>query len=252
MKKVLIWSVAISVLIGFVACGGGGGGGGGDKTVKLFGTVNPGGNSVLVMLSPEDGSFMSTIGSVGHKVNGLEYDAVSNKLYGTTDNWDLIDIDMTTGVASTIGPGAGTQVTRPTVNSEGLMVVWSPWDSGDDIFYVVDTATGDFMEGEGVGFTPDEHGLAFDNEDNLYLISFGGDIYVIGPFITVDYKGTIGTRAHHGDFHPETGYYWGIDETNSSAVNDTRQLLVVDVNTPSIISTLTTVDNLHSVTFYYE
>ncbi len=250
MKKVLIWSVVVIALFAFGACGGGGGGDG--KTAKQFGASHGSAGvdgSDLVLLSPDDGSFINTIGSIGFWVTGLEYDTVSNKLYGTTDNWELIEIDMATGVASTIGPGAGTQITRPTVDSTGQMVVWSPWDSGDDGLAIVDTATGDVTVTLWVDFSPDEHGLAFDNEDNLYLINWNGDIYTIGHFGLVTYVGTIGTMAHHGDFHPVTGLYWGIDRKHNASG---PHLLAVDVNTPAVLDSLATVEKLHAITFYYD
>lgn len=243
------------VLFAFAACGGGGGG----KTVKLLGATHGGvvpTGSDLVLLSPDDGSFISTIGSVGFGVTGLEYDAVSNKLYGTTSSQDpsfpdgLIVIDMATGTATTIGTGAGMKISRPTVNSAGEMFAYSQWD-GEDGLITVATATGVATTVGTGGFQPDEHGLAFDNGDILYLVDGNGDIHTIDTASgAATFISSINTRAHHGDFHPETGHYWGIDTTYDWG--GSFNLLVVDVNTPAILDSLSTVEHLHAITFYYD
>ncbi len=55
--------------------------------LALYGTtVGTGvlGVSDLVLLDPDTGASIRTIGSVGYYVNGLTYDTTNNKLYGTT------------------------------------------------------------------------------------------------------------------------------------------------------------------------
>lgn len=243
-----------------MACGGGGEGG---KTTKLFGVTvgkaTPANGGSLVLLSPDDGSLISSVGPVGYFINGLEYDHVSNKLYGTTSNKDpvfpdgLIQIDMQTAAATTIG-ASGMMVSNPTVNSTGEMLGFSQ-NSGEDTLITFDIITGVAATIGNPGLRLWENGLAFDSEDTLYLVHGNGEIYTIDAADgSATFMSSIGTRAHHGDFHPETGYYWGIDETyNSIGYSDApRDLLVVDFNTPAIISTLSTVNDLHAVTFYYD
>ena len=262
MKKLMICSIAAVALFTVVVCGGGGGGD--DRTVKLYGATNGerAGLSVLVLLSPEDGTFINTVGPVGYKVTGLEYDAVSGKLFGSTSSNDqvlangLIEIDMSTGVATTIGP-SGMGISRLTVNSTGEMYAWSPRFSEDGLISV-DTTTGVASTvGSPSGIRTLEHGLAFDNEDTLYMINGEPSSNTIGAIYTLDtangaatYFTLIGSRAHHGDFHPVTGMYWGIDEKADDSNN--MSLLIIDVNTAAILDSIPTVDGLHAVTFFYE
>jgi len=272
MYKGIIWSAAVIALFTFGACGGGGGG----ETTKLFGTTlgnSTLGNSVLLLLSPEDGSFISTIGSTGHYINGLAYDAVSDKLYATTSfrdpifSYGLIELDMETATATTIGY-AGIDIQTPTVNSSGEIYAWSEnqeQGGGDDLISV-DPTTGVATTLGDSGLSTGGHGLAFDMNDDLYFVNFMVEIYTIdaasgaATFFTdptpLDIHvggGDNNDLAHHGDFHPETNYYWGIGGAYpwEWATVPTRKFLVIDMNTPAVIdSTLQTVDHLHAITFY--
>lgn len=231
------------------------------RTVKLFGTTvgnRTMGDSILVQLSPEDGSFLQTIGPVGYYVNGLEYDPVHHKLYGTTSSNDpdfpdgLIEIDMATGAGTPIGAGAGMYINNPTVNSAGEMFAWT--EVSDDLV-AVDTATGVATVVGDSGIDSYEHGLAFDNGDNLIFVNWDGEIYTIDPVSgEATSTASIGQRAHHGDVHPTTGLYWGIDETWAYAPGPggQRNLLVVDVTAGTITTTFPSLDDLHAITFFYD
>ncbi len=231
------------------------------RTVRLYGTtVGNGvlGESILVQLSPDDGSFLQTIGPVGYYVNGLEYDPVHHKLYGTTSSNDpvfpdgLIEIDRTTGAGTPIGAGAGMLINNPTVDSAGEMYAWT--ENSDDLV-TVDTATGVATVVGVSGIGTFEHGLAFGANDNLILVNGDGAIYTIDPVSGAGtYVTDIGQRAHHGDVHPKTGLYWGIDETwyTVPGPGGQRNLLVVDVAAGAITATLPSLDDLHAITFFYE
>jgi hypothetical protein len=54
---------------------------------------------------------------------------------------------------------------------------------------------------------------------------------------------------HHGDFQPETGLYWRLESKANDGLS--INLLVVDIETPSIENTIYTINNLHAITFYY-
>jgi len=242
----------------FVACGGGGS----SKVVKLFGTTvghDDVGFSYLVQLSPDTGAFMGTIGSMGHYINGLEYDPVSDTLFGTTSTMDpnfpngLIEIDMMTAATTTIG-SAGMKINNPTVNSSGDMYGWS--EDGDQPI-TIDPSTGVATTlGSNAGDVESwRHGLAFDNADTLYIVNGDeGDIWTIDTGDgSATFDTTIGAIAHHGDFHPTSGMYWGVDQyydRYGGPSSPARNLLVVDINTPAIMDSLATVDNLHAITFY--
>ena len=257
MKKVLIWSIAIVALFAFAACGGGGGSSDSDS-IKLYGTIHGevnSNNSTLVMLSPDDGSFMSTIGETGYYINGLECDSTSGKLYATTSQNDgsftngLIEIDMMTAAVTTIGP-MGHRGNSLTSNSSGDLYAYSK-NGG---FLNVDPMTGTASTFGPFAGAESDRGLAFDSSDILYLVSEStGDVQTISTTdASSSFIGTVGTRAHHGDFHPETDLYWGINETwiTSSYSSGPRNLVIVDVSTPAVVgSLLPTVDDLHVITF---
>jgi len=255
MRKVLIWFVAVVTLVAFAACGGGGGGSDSDS-VKLYGVTHSevnSGSSTLVMLSPDDGSFMSTVGETGYAINGLECDSTSGKLFATTSKNDgiffngLIEIDMMTAAATTIGL-LGSEGNSLTSNSSGDFYAYSKYDD----LLAVNPITGVASTvGSMNGFM--ERGLAFDSSDTLYIVSENsGDVTTIDTAdASTSYIGSVGTMAHHGDFHPETDLYWGVDNTYSFySGSGPRNLVIIDVSTPAVVgSPLPTVDDLHVITF---
>lgn len=239
--------LAVLATCSLIACGGD------DSTPsrKLYGTTH--GASQLLELDPTTGALVRTIGPVGYRVNGLEWDGTARKLYATTSDGDLtfpnglIEIDLATGAGTPIGTGAGMYVNNPTVNSAGQLYAWS--EDSDDLV-TLDKTTGVATVVGDSGVSTYEHGLAFDRSGDLYFVNGDGEVYTIDTTTGLATSvGNIGQRAHHGDFHPGTGRYWGIDETNDSAATPARNLLVVDPDTGDIVDTLPTADNLMAITF---
>ncbi len=228
-----------------------------DINAVIYGVTvgtNALGSSILVSLD-KDGDLVEEIGPVGYYVNGLEYDKENDTLYGTTGNTDpsfkngLIEINTNTGEGTPIGTGAGRLVNNPTVNSEGEMFAWT--ENGDDLVRV-NAAAGTVTVVGNSGLGTAEHGLDFDNDDNLIFVNYNGNIYRMNTATGAPtYLTSIGVMAHHGDFDPETGLYYGIDETWSTMgyTSGPRNLLVVDVENGTIVDTLETIDDLHAVTF---
>lgn len=234
----------------------------------LYATVGHGGvggGSTLIELDPSTGALARTIGSVGYLVNGLAYDSTSGKLYGGTSCNDpayngLIEIDTTSGAGTAMGTFGwgidpyGCAVTNIAVDSTGRMFGWSEWS--DDLVSI-DKATGiGTIVGE-ANLRTSEYGLAFDNAGNLYL--FNGDdepkpVYEVDPLTggtthvgdVTGFPAEYGQDVHHGDFDPETNLYYGISDWGS---HNPRAILVVDMSTLSITSSLPTVDNLHTLAF---
>jgi len=224
------------------------------------------GTSDLVLLDPDTGAFIETVGPVGYYVNGLTYDDTNDKLYATTSANDLvfpnglIEINTSTGAGTPIGTGLGMVVTTPTVNSSGAMFGWRPpvIPEGSAALVSINKADGTAtLIGEATLSTA-EHGLAFDNFDVLMLVTPFEATNTIAYSINTDTGASTFTaffadipRAHHGDFHPDTNYYWGIDETDFSAEGAAaRNLLVLDIATPAVIGTpLPTADYLHAIAF---
>lgn len=241
-------ALAAASLVGLAACGGGGGGG-----PTLYGTTfGAAGN--LVQLDPTTGALIKTIGPIGYQVNGLEWDHTTGKLYATTSNGDanfpsgLLELNVSTGAGTPIGTGFGRTVMNPTVNSAGAMYAWT--EVGDDLV-TVDKVAGTVSVVGDAALSTLEHGVAFDNQDRLFIVNgSSGNIFRIDPATgAVTAAGSLTMRAHHGDFHPETGRYWGIDETSDSATSAARNIRVVDIDAATVSATLPTVDELFTLTF---
>jgi len=232
----------------------------------LLGTKGYGGAlSTLVEIDPATGATLRTIGPVGYAVNGLEYDATTGKLYGSTSLNDptfngLIEIDMDTGAGIPIGingwglegPYDGKAVTNITVDSTGQMFGWmesrhvNGVNIADDLVSI-DKITGIATRvGESDVYSTAANGLDFDGSGTLYMVNFGGDIYTVNPFTgTATNIGSIATTAHHGDFDLSSDLYYGI-----SAEWGVRSLVVADLSAGSGFSTLTDLDgNMHTLTF---
>jgi hypothetical protein len=210
------------------------------------------GASKLVELNPDTGAFVREIGVVGYRVNGLEYDSTTGRLFGTTSTGDgnfpdgLIEINMATGAGTPIGTGAGMLVNNPTVNAAGQMYAWTE-DSDDLVTLDKTTGLATVVGDSGIGTA--EHGLRFDATGTLWFVNYTGYIYTINPATGAStYRWDIGQMAHHGDFHPVTGAYWGLDTTASYGTT-ARNVLVVDVATGAITATLPTYDNLLAIAF---
>jgi hypothetical protein len=223
-------------------------------TDLLFGTVGvgAGASSTLVTLDPTTGALVSTIGEVGYLVNGLDYDPVSGKLYATTSLSDpalpggLITIDPETGAGTPVGPPNAYQVLNPRADWTGKLFGWT--EDGDDLV-TFDPATGaaTWVGESGSGSWTWTHGMSFDVAGTLYFVNGNGGIYTIDTvtgFATFEDAG-LGMPAHHGDFNPATGLWWGITSTGTGA----KSLAVANLQTGSLTGTLATVDDLHTLAF---
>lgn len=223
----------------------------------LFGATHFSAHSTswLYEISTTDGS-ATFIGDTGYALSGIAYDPVTRKLYGTTRGGDsgssqLIEISTATGAGTPVGPGTGTMLNVPAFNSSGALFAWT--ENSDSLVRMNPTTgaiTTTFPHNIGTAQT----GLAFDNSDVLYLVNSGGVVYTIN---TTTGAGTlVGTipglpysMAHHGDFHPVTGKYWGIDATNS--YTSSKNLLVIDIGTLTLENTISTLNDLHMLAFGY-
>ncbi|MDP2106481.1 MAG: Ig-like domain-containing protein, partial [Desulfobulbaceae bacterium] len=217
----------------------------------LFATIrasNSSDPSTLVELNPATGSIIRTIGAIGYAVNGLEYNPTRGILYGTVSSNDpsaansLIAIDMATGAGSIIGnPGVDTLVNL-TCDSSGRLFAWSQDNSA---LFELDPDTGNGTLLNSTDIWPNTHGLAADANNNLYLVNGGGDVYLIDSQDgSSNYLFNIGQTAHHGDFDPDSGYYFGISDTSSSA-----SLVVVDMASQSVIASHNTGIAIHTLSF---
>lgn len=121
-------------------------------------------------------------------------------------------------------------------------------EPSDDDLVSVNTATGAGTvlgeSGLGTGIL----GLSFNAAGILYPVNYSGDVYTIdtatGAATSV---GNLNQTAHHGDFDPVSGLYYRIDVTGSGP----RNLVLANMSTLTF-TTLTTIDNLHPLTFVDE
>jgi len=222
----------------------------GDKYYK---PATPIGSS-LYWINTITGS-ATLIGDIGYEVEGIAYDAITNKLYGITSSLlrhvvgsQLIEIDMATGAGSLIGsitPGED-YFSNPTFNALGTLYAVN--NSSNRLCTInLTTAEADcFGNAEAAYKIEDDlgplnlkdRGLAFDNIDVLHLIvpglvkdlvkaeykddasSGGASVYTYdADHLKFDYQRTIHglpyNMAPNGDFDHLTGLYWGLDSLDA-------------------------------------
>jgi hypothetical protein len=232
-----------------------------NALATLYGTVlvnlydDPVG-STLVEIDPADGTLVRTIGDVGYAVNGLTYDNTSGTLYATTSNHDpnfpdgLLTINVTTGVGTPVGGGAGILVNVPSVNSSGQMFGWH--EDMDDAAVLWNKTAGTVTVLGDSGLSTMTESLAFDNNDILYLLNGDLNLYTINAStgaatLVGPVTGGSGSALHHGDFNPANNRLYTIN--NAGFSGNPRSIDVVDISTRTVVATLPTVDNLHTLAF---
>lgn len=227
----------------------------------LYGTTSNGdsGTSTLVLISPQDGSLLDTIGSgVGYLVNGMAWDYSNQKLYASTSTNDstftgLIVIDRETGTGASVGTsdwgqGAGFSVSNITIDSKGNMVGWA--DNTNQLVEI-DKATGEITQFTDTSVTAVDFGLSYDNLNLLYMVNNGdsGDLYVfVDSLQDFDPGPSVGYESRQGDFYPANNFYYGIDHTGT----DTRNLVSIYMDSDdgnNYRNSFETVDQLQTLAF---
>jgi hypothetical protein len=230
-------------------------------------TKNGIGTSSLYLINPINGSAM-LIGDIGYNVSGIAYDAITNKLYGIASPYvkasvksdavvvaeikygsQLIEINMATGEGTLIGDITGTSeslkgpsssFSHPTFNSTGTLYAQA--------LCTIDLTTAEPSTFSHT-FTSYPSGLAFNNFDVLYLFydyHGGPDLYIIDASTGDEtFVRDFSDTTYNGDINPITGKYWSLDNIYVSP----RNLLVMDMNTGNIESTIPTLSNLEAITF---
>jgi len=226
----------------------------------LYGTIGAGGTgSTLVELDPDTGALISTIGSVGYGVNGMAWDVTTGTLYATTRQGDpdcprgLLTIDTSTGAGTPVGCGhivfSGQGPALLTANSAGQLYSWLEASADDLILW--DKAVGTYSAPIGdSGLNTGEHTLAFDNGDVLYVMQVD-ELYTINVATGAStFLGTVagaGSTHHHGAFNPASNLLYTIDRSGNG--NNPRNLVLVDVDSRTVVDTLPTADDLHVIAF---
>jgi len=142
------------------------------------------GTGALWEIDPENGD-MTSIGGGGTSCNGLAWDPVYNRLYGTTGTM-LVEYDPNTGEQEFIGSHgqSGKTMIALAINLEGVCYAWDVLWDGESTLFTVDLETGAATEvgsmGETLVYAQDGH---FDYRSNvLYLTAY----YPQGFLATVD------------------------------------------------------------------
>lgn len=215
------------------------------------------GTSSLYLINPLNGK-AALIGDIGYDVMGIAYNSITGKLYGitwgpkvdalvktTTRSSLLIEIDTTTGAGTPIG---ATGVANDCLTISPFGTLYS-WNQTNNVLCTINSSTGVATSLPSSGISPNNSGLAFNNFGVLYLVveyaALG--VYTLdsanGSVLSYDALYGVGTSvAHHGDFNPLTGKYWGIDSSDS-------RLMVIDLENNVLENTIPTIDNLQAITF---
>lgn len=211
--------------------------------IRLLGTEKAGTSSTLVELDLDTGQVVDRIGDIGYKVNGLTYDPTTSTLFATTSSGSavspssLITIDMDTGAGTLVGD-TGDLVNLPTVTSAGELYAWT---EDYDVLIQLDKATGErtYPAGTTEYLTSFGHGMAFDSSDTLWLFNGDSMAYTIDTSIgEATFEGYMPVEyAHHGDFNPETGIYYGITSEPWSDPQE-REIGLIDTSDLSLVDTL--------------
>jgi hypothetical protein len=224
--------------------------------------------STLVQIDPRNGALVTTIGPVGFTVNGLAWDATSNKLYATTALGDvvfhgLITIDLATGAGTPVDPNLVNFGLPPDpqfgespihsigIDSAGNMVGWynkfQPVGV-TDTFVRIDKATGVATAFDNTGISTRTNGLSFAKHDLLWNIN-PGTAFLLDP---ADGKPVASVTlsppkaAAIGDFDPVGNQYYGLSFVPGTP---SAFLVVVDVKKGTATTVGQTVDDLHTLAF---
>jgi hypothetical protein len=253
-------------------------------TTGACNNVNLGGpcteTSTLVQLDPQTGALVTMIGAVGFTVNGLAWDATSEKLYATTAVGDtafhgLITIDPQTGVGTPVNASVvnfglapdprfvGSPIHSLAIDSSGNLVAWydefPPPVGVTDTFVTIDKTTGVATEFENTGIDTSQNGLAFAKHDLLWNIDSprgpaGGvtqTAYLLDPANgqPLDTRElSPPTPAALGDFNPVGNQYYGLNFTSFSPSHATF-MVVIDLKKGTVTTLGQTVDDLHVIAF---
>ena len=225
--------------------------------------------STLVQVDPRNGALVRTIGPVGFTVNGLAWDATSQKLYATTAVGDvvfhgLITIDPATGAGTPVNPSlvnfglppdpqfVGSPIHSIAIDSKGNKVGWynkfPPPVGVTDTFVRINTATGVATTHKNTRLSTRTNGLAFNNHDYLWNIN-AGTAYLLDPadgkpFASITLSPP--KAAAIGDFNPAGIQYYGL---NFAPGTSTAFLLKVNVKNGTVTTVGQTVDDLHTLAF---
>lgn len=136
---------------------------------SIITTIWYGNNSQLVEINPYNCECRHI--SIGVGFLGLAYNPITNKLYGSSSNDYLFEIDPNTGEQELIGPfgHAVLYMVGMAFDADGVLY---GWDLGNDYLWTINTSTGDATKvgslGININYCVDGH-FCFD-DDTLYMV----------------------------------------------------------------------------------
>jgi len=156
----------------------------------LYGATGASGQpSNLVILNPQTGAVVQTVGPIGFSVSGLAFSPVDGQLYGVTRRVgtgspsSLLRIDLTTGRGTVVGGlGLGAQgIADLAFDQGGRLFGWV--EPGSDDLARINPATGLATRVGEAGLTTQGSGLAFDVANNRLLLAGGasGGLFAVNP-----------------------------------------------------------------------
>jgi PKD repeat protein len=163
---------------------------------------------VLLEIDTETGD-IEYIGGGGTSCNGLAWDPVNTRLYGT-DGSNLIEYDPETGEQEVIGShGITTTMIDLAVNTQGVCYAWDILFSGTTTLFTVDLETGEATEIGDMGILYPGYYGSFDWEGDTSLLYLAGESLVTFDVETLE-------LTEIGDFEGGAGlsslaipWYWG-------------------------------------------
>jgi len=238
--------------------------------------------STLVLLDPDTGALIKTIGPVGFTVNGLAWDRTTGKLFATTALGDLkfhglITINPFTGAGKPVNKnvvnfgltGDPAPVHSISVDVFGHMVGWYDEKippASSDTYVRINQNTGVATEFLNTGINTSQNGVSFGEFNLLWnfdsptveidpitqVVTPVQNAYLLNPF---DGKPLLTKRLSPqvavalGDFNPVNNLYYGLNFNPASNPPFETSIWVVDVVSGTVTPLGATVDGLHTLAF---
>jgi hypothetical protein len=132
------------------------------------------GNGLLYGIDPFTGDMWS-IGGGGTDMNGLAYDPITHKMYSSSDNDYLYEINPENGEQEQIGPFGSSVLYMIGMAFDEYGVLYG-WDLGSDALWTIDTETGEATKVGSLGINLNYAGDGdFHREsDTLYITGYSG------------------------------------------------------------------------------
>ena len=187
----------------------------------LYGTAGQGGNDPLLILDPQTGAVVQTVGPTGFSLTGLAMDPTTDILYGVTSQGDpaaqrlLVAIDTTTGAGTLVGSlGVNARVSDIEFSSTGVL-----YGIGSTGLGTINLTTGLFTA---IGGGYSGGGIAIDSNDDIFYSAFANSLSRLDPS-TGNITSTVATglsstiRVAALAYDPNSDAIFGVDRPLSGS-----------------------------------